>query len=212
MPESVKPREAPTVDLCEDRAWLDGFRAGDAAALERVFRTYAPLVHRLLRGGAKLADGTRVYLQGLMEEDDLLQDVFVRLLSAPARARYDGLRPYGALVRVVTRNTLVDHLRRFGRLKDREVTVEDPAEMPQADPGNQQGPLSLLLSQEEAELAESLRQFLTPEERTLAQVRYEEGLSQRDAAHALGISRQNLRTLETRLLARARAFLKERGW
>ena len=136
---------------------------------------------------------------------------FVRLLSPEARARYDGLRPYGALVRVVARNTLIDHLRKRGRLGARETPMPDEDLAPE----DGQGPLApdaLLLSAEETRMADALLASLTEAERMLARTRFEEGLSQRDAADKLGVSRQNLRTLELRLVDKARAFLKERGW
>jgi len=203
---------SPSSDLSEDRAWLTGFRAGEAAALERVFRTYAPLVFQSIRGGASLANGTRVYMNNADEEDDVVQDTFIRLLSPQARARYDGLRPYGALVRTVARNALVDHLRKRGRLQDREkpMLADDVAAAPEDTPGH--APLAALLSKEEGEVADALMASFSDEERRLAGVRFEQGLSQRDAAEALGISRQTIRTLEGRLMQKARDFLKGRGW
>jgi DNA-binding XRE family transcriptional regulator len=61
-------------------------------------------------------------------------------------------------------------------------------------------------------MADQLRAHLTPEERALAKVRFEDGLSQRDAADVLGISRQAIRTQEMHLMERARAFFRHKGW
>jgi RNA polymerase sigma-70 factor (ECF subfamily) len=54
-------------------------------------------------------------------------------------------------------------------------------------------------------------QTLDADDRRLLDVRFVDGLSQRDAAAALGTSRQRLRTIEDRLRDRFRAFLAQRG-
>lgn len=203
----------PTAELSQDRAWLDAFRAGDGHALERVFRVYSPLVFQVVARGARLADGTRVYLSDASQVDDVVQDTFVRLLGPSSRERYDGLRPYGALVRVVARNTLVDHLRKAGRVKDREVAVDDPQDVAASEvESGPPSPEAALVTAERARMADELLAALTEEQRALAKVRFEDGLSQRDAADVLGISRQTIRTLEEKLMERARAFLKKKGW
>lgn len=198
------------VDLREDRAWLDGYRAGDRAALERVFRTYVPLVMHLLRGGSP-HDGPRLFVAEEQEQDDVAQEVFMRLFQESTRRNYDGLRPFATWVRTVTRNTLVDHLRKRGRLK--EDTGMDLESAAQAEwiPG-QPLPDENLLSREEQQVATALWDSLAADERELAKVRYRQGLSQRDAAEALGISRQNLRTLEARLRRKMEEFLARVGW
>lgn len=193
-----------SVDLSKDRAWLTAYRAGDRAALERVFRAYAPLVFHVLKGGAH---GAGPFVAGIQDQDDLAQEVFLKLFGDGLRQRYDGVRPFSALVRSVTRNTLVDHLRKRGRLK------EDPVEDLEKDlaldhwaPG-QPMPDRALLDRERQQQATALWETLDTEEKGLAKVRYQDGLSQRDAAELLGISRQNLRTLEGRLRAKMDAFV-----
>src|SRR5688572_7223832 len=94
------------MDLSEDRAWLDAFRAGEAVALERVFRTYARYVCAIVR---------RAGITDEAAQDDLLHDVFVRVLSAEMRNRYDGLRPYASFLAGVVRNVVADHHRKGRR-------------------------------------------------------------------------------------------------
>lgn len=192
------------VELSKDRSWLAAYRAGEREALERVFRAYAPLVYHVLRGGAH---GAGPFVGSPQDQDDLAQDVFLKLFEAGFRQRYDGVRPFSALVRSVTRNTLVDHLRKRGRL--REDPVEDLEKNLALDtwaPG-QPLPDRVLLDQERQQAAKALWDTLDEGEQALAKARYQEGLSQRDAADFLGISRQNLRTLEARLRGKMDAFL-----
>src|SRR3954467_14031751 len=79
--------QTPRVDLSQDRAWLDAYRRGDPVALERLFRCYAPLVFHLVRRGMA-AGATRAFLLDAQEEEDVVQQVFVRLLQPATRARY----------------------------------------------------------------------------------------------------------------------------
>jgi RNA polymerase sigma factor (sigma-70 family) len=215
IPNGMPPVNAPAPDLSQDRAWLDGFRAGHPNALERVFRSYAPLVFRVVQRGARLPNGTCVSLSATADQDDVVQDTFLRLLGPASRERYDGIRPYAALVRTVARNALVDHLRKRGKL----VATAEPTTWDDVDetPGVAAGaappqPDENLLSAEEARVAADLLASLDEDERKVAKVRFEQGLSQRDAAESLGVSRQNVRTMESRLLAKGREFLRKRGW
>ena len=107
------------MDLCQDRALLRAWRAGEAPALERVFHMYLPLVVGIVRKRRRGIPG-----MDAAAEDDVAQEVMVKLLGPHMRERYDGIRPFAALVVVVTRNTLTDHVRRRGK----ELLLEDPDE------------------------------------------------------------------------------------
>jgi RNA polymerase sigma factor (sigma-70 family) len=198
-------------DLSQDRAWLTGYRNGEPAALERVFRAYGPLVFHVLRAG-RAGDG-RAYLSRAVDEDDVVQDTFIRLFSDATRKRYDGIRPFGALVRVVARSALIDHLRRRDKaalaqgLEDVDL---QPQPLDQWTPGTPL-PDQLAVTAQEQERARAFVAALPEQDRGLLRLRFEEGLTQDQAAQHLGVSRQNLRTLEAKLRNKIKDFIGSLG-
>ncbi len=182
-----------------DRGLLRRFRAGDRVALDLVYRTYVGSVVAIARFGFRVpAKGIRV--PGVGSSDDLadvVQEVFARAFAKGSRASYDGLREYGPYLAQIARHVLVDCL----RVKGREVPL---------DPADLEGAIGLeddeiracendgfdpaMLRDLEAYVAD-----LPAELKGVYEKRFVLGLSQRDAAGALGIGRQHLRTLENRL-------------
>jgi RNA polymerase sigma-70 factor (ECF subfamily) len=193
----------------QDRSWLDAFRRGERAALERVFRSYAPLVTWALRRGMSgTGGGARVFLTDRGLEDDLLQEVFLRLLTPAARDRYDGLRPFSALVYTVTRNALIDHMRKnAGRDRVTDPLDQDVTTAQNWRPGAPI-PDEVALSQEEQRGVAGFIAGLHDQERHYFALRYQQGASQQQAADGMGISRQTVRTLERRIHDQVRAFLR----
>jgi RNA polymerase sigma-70 factor (ECF subfamily) len=178
---------------------LRRFREGDRDALETVYRAYVGKIENIVRFGFRLPDGGGI-VGGIgwqpAEIVDAIQEVFAKGFATAARAGFDGARDYGPYLYAITRNVLADRLRRthrelptpwqeLERLREGElVPHEEPAAW--AD---------------EATVA-VVRAYLgglDEQLRRIHQARYVEGLSQRDAAERLGISRQTLRTLEARL-------------
>jgi RNA polymerase sigma-70 factor (ECF subfamily) len=178
---------------------LARFRRGDRDALEEVYLAYVDKVSKIVRFGFRLPQGGGV-VPGLGwradEVADIVQEVFARSFSHAARAAYDADRDYAPYLYTVTRNVLVDRARRHGR--------ELPVPWAELQRAHEQ---ELAANEDESEWADaatvaSVRAYLDGLDDSLKRlhdVRYVQGLSQRDAAERLGISRQTLRTLETRL-------------
>ncbi len=185
-------------DLSQDRAWLDAFRAGEKDALERVFRTYARYVCAIVRRFGIVDETT---------QDDLLHDVFVRVLGAEMRSRYDGIRPYAGFLAGVVRNVVADHLRKSGK---REAEPLDES-LHSWSPGQKLPEEDLLAKEEQAIVGEFLSQLDTGET-SFVKLRFEEGRSQRDVASDLGLTHQQVRTKETKIRSRFLGFLKKRGF
>ena len=176
---------------------LSEFRAGNSKALCTVHRHYAQRVGSNIRRGLRLASGGSSGSNDAII-GDLLQDVFVRAFSESARQTYDGLREYGPFLAAIAHNILVDYLRRQGReepldthrmaghLELRTYAQEDDA--PWADAQIMQ-------------LAECYVGSLPEREHAVYTQRYAEDRSQAQAAEVLGLSRQQVRTLEGRLRA-----------
>src|SRR5687767_6554292 len=102
--------------LVGNRALLERFRLGDRAALEEVYRHYAPqLALFLARGFTFHSQGRELYFRGFKEPFDLdnaIQETFTRAFSHDARQSYDGLNPYKNYVFAIARNWVVSELRR----------------------------------------------------------------------------------------------------
>jgi RNA polymerase sigma-70 factor (ECF subfamily) len=199
------------IDLCRDRAWLDAFRAGEPAALERVFRTYAAYVCAIIRSGVTADGHLAPGYTGVVEQEDLLQEVFVRLLSPEMRQRYDGLRPFAAFAAGVTRHVVIDHARRSGRLQQRMLSMEDESRVPDNWSPDEPLPEDLLLAAEERQLVATFLAELDGETRRFVELRFAQGLAQRDVAEQLGRGRQQIRTMERNIREQMRDFLRLRG-
>jgi RNA polymerase sigma-70 factor (ECF subfamily) len=187
-----------------DRAeLLRRFRAGDPAALEEVYWAYVGKIDAIVRHGV-VVPGGRVGGSGGHRADlaDLVQETFIRAFAPAARQAYDGLRDYGPYLFTVARHVVIDWGRRHGREiptldTDLEGLVETPGpSLPEESPAG------------ELEIVRRYLEDLSPELRAVHQVRYEQGLSQREAADRLGVSRQQLRTLEDHLRTGLRRALK----
>lgn len=208
--------ERPT-DLAPNgwpRDLVRGFKAGERAALTEVYRRHAEEVALLLRHGFAFESGGRghrfVGFGSGFELQDVLHETFRRAFEPRARAAYDGIRPYGAYVGTIARNLV---LRSF---RAREVLfplLDGGGEQPTVVSPIDEGP-SPEREVHDAEVRELVAGFLAtlaPDDRRLIELRFVEGLSQRDAAAALGLGRQRVRTREKQLRGKLLEYLRERG-
>lgn len=196
-------------DLSQDRKWLNAYRAGDTAALERVFRVYAPYVASILRRGVFGSDGHSRGMTAIEIVQDLVQDVFVRVLQPATRERYDGLRPFAPFLAAITRHVLLDYLRQQARRDKREVLSSESAELPAWYPGDPL-PDETAITQQQQRLVTGFLQTLEETEQRFVQLRFKEGQSQRDVAAQLDLGRQQVRNAEEKIRKRFRAYLGEK--
>jgi RNA polymerase sigma-70 factor (ECF subfamily) len=184
-----------------DAGLLRAFKKGDPDALETVYREHVGEVEGWLRGALLRAGRLTAADLG-----DLVQDVFLRAFSDAARASYDGLREYPPFLMTVARNRFVDWARRAGREIPGSDFLDDAVD--QAPPAEADAPpfepaVVAVVSAYLASLPEELRR--------IHHQRFVLATPQRQAAEALGISRQSLRTLEKKLVAGLRQRLGEAG-
>jgi RNA polymerase sigma factor (sigma-70 family) len=186
--------------------FCERFRRGDPAALEEIYWTYVDLVEHVLVAGFWTKD-RQVMISGEGDPDrraDLLQEVFVRSFSETARRNFESALDYRAYLLGISRHVLVDHHRRCNRrnLPDVSELNEDRVEDVVADD-------EPWLVPDVVEVVDRYVRSLMPPLRGLYNARYVLGRSQREAAESLGLSRQNVRTLEERLKEGLRAALEE---
>jgi RNA polymerase sigma factor (sigma-70 family) len=171
---------------------LAAFRRGDRDTLEELYWAYLQHIQRLVRSGWRGAEGSRASALSRQDVVDIVQEVFARAFGERARLGFDGLRPFQPYLDTIARNLMADWARRHGR----EIFVLDPADLAGADQPAADEPWS------DPETMKTVERYLAslPEElRPIHEERFVKGRSQRDAADALGISRQQLRTREARL-------------
>jgi len=180
---------------------LARFRAGDREALETVYRAYVGKVAEIAARGFRIVS-TGGALPGLGRRPadlaDTVQEIFLKAFSRNARMAFDGTRDFGPYVASIARNVMIDRARRSGReLLLPEVDLDRAAEPTSVDPfaeivAQWEDPASVAL-------ARRFIEELAPELARVHRVLYVDGLSQREAAASLGITRQSVRTLDGKL-------------
>lgn len=195
--------------FADDRPLLDAFRRGDRAALATVYFHYVDDIAAVVRNGFSIpSSGIRV--RGAADEQterDLVQEVFARAFAVRARDAYDGVRPYGAYLRRIAKNLLIDRVRAV----DKTIPLDDEnAEYAELV-------IEAETTENDAEWTEQRRETtgfiatLAPELRHLVKLRFEDELSQDETAQALGVSRRRVRTLEARIQRGLRKALRRAG-
>jgi len=194
----------------EDRSLLDAFRRGERAALSQIYYAHVDDVAVVVRTGFTLKEqGIHVPGTGTGDtERELVQEVFFRAFEESARLAYDGLRPYGPYLGRIARNLLIDRQRQRQRQLSKQVDSEAIDGCPAASPARAHeeelhwNRLSAVTKEYLATLDEQTRR--------LVRLRFEEELSQDEAASQLGLSRRKVRTLEEHVQTGLRRFLKRR--
>jgi len=173
---------------------LRGFRDGSRESMETVYWAYVKWVEVLVRRGFRVSGGRQV--PGVRGEnfEDLVQEIFAKAFSERARLAFDGLRDYEPFLFTIARNVVVDWARKHGREVSLEEFVPNVADEsagrdddePWADPDTMRA-VEAYVKQLPENLAAVHRE------------RYVLGHTQLQAARVLGLTRQQLRTLEARL-------------
>lgn len=193
------------------RQLLEGFRAGERQALATVYEQHAHEVAALLRNGFNFqAAGSARRFAGYSSAFDLqdaLHSTFLAAFEPKARMGYDGIRPYGPYLRTIARNLV---LKRF---REREELFPSPSPGQPDDPIGElpapgPSPEQQVADKQMDGLVELFLRQLSPADRLLLEVRFVEQIPQREAASRLGLTRQRLRSRETRLRSRFLRFLR----
>ncbi len=180
---------------------LDGFRAGSRLVLEAVYWAYVDKVERLVCGGFHRPTGGRVPGVPSADVPDLVQEVFARLFRESSRRSFDAQRELGPFLGTIARNVVTDWARKRGHTIV-EVAV-DLDKVPEDDYGPDRPDDAVI------RVTENYLAALAPALKQVHEQRYVQGRSQDDAARALGLTRQNVRTLEGKLRAGLRKALRK---
>jgi RNA polymerase sigma factor (sigma-70 family) len=183
----------------EEPEFWRAFREGDPRALAEVYRAHVTTVARRLRSHplARRAAGEEV--------GDLVQETFCRAYAESARRRYDSARPYRPYLLRISLNLLTDRARswRLEVAACRDLAADPSASVTAVEAPQAGDPLALA----------GVRDYvagLRSTHKRVFEARYVQGLSQRRAARALGISHQSLRTVEKQIKEGLRLHLEVR--
>ena len=186
---------------------LAGFRAGDRAALDEVYRTHADSIVRVVAMALRRykGGGPSAWVTASADLPDLVQEVFARAFDPRTRRSFDGSREYGPFLAQIARNVTVDYLRRRGR----QASVDLEQVFATLDTQAVPDPTADFADRQTMDrVARYLRQ-LPPDLQRAHDMLYVRGLSEREAAAALGIGRQVIRTLGARLREGLRRALSD---
>ena len=177
-------------------AFWTAFREGDPRVLAEIYLIYAPAIERRLRAHPLSRS------QAAEDLHDLVQETFCRAYAAPARRSYDSARPFHPYLLRIGLNLLTDRFRSWClETGARRELAAELSETERTEPAHD--PL-LVAGVTEVVAA------LPPDCREVFEARFVDGLSQRQAARALGISHQSLRTLEKQIKRGLRRRLRLR--
>lgn len=190
---------------------LCGFRVGDRRALGEVYRLHAPDVARRLRHGFSFEASGAVhrfvgYGSGF-ELQDALHETFRRAFEPRARDSYDGIRPYGPYLQAIARNVVLRGFRAQRVRFPLQGESAAPLDAIAADEGTT-SPERAIGRHQVQEIVQRFLADLSQGDRRLVDARFIEGMSQRDAADALGLGRQQVRSREAKIRSRLLAFLR----
>ena len=188
-----------------DAGFLQRFRNGERLALERVYRAHVNSVARVIAGALRRYGSDESHSgwrEIAADVPDLVQEAFARAFEPDARRSFDGVREYGPYLRQIARNVVVDHLRRRQRRMVRE------AETLVNERGADERPSEPPADVKTMAIVGAYVASLSPEMRRIHEALYVRELSQREAAALLGLGRQVVRTMESRLRQGLRSALQ----
>lgn len=178
-------------------ALLPPFVRGERPVLERVYRHYVRGVFAM----ACRSLNTHTSSENMASDaGDIVSETFLRAFADTARKAYDGLRPYRPYLMTIGRNVL----RKLAMSGRRQVRLDDNDEPYTLDEHTKE-------PYEHPTIIAATEQFigtLSEPERSVHRLRYEQGEGQEETAKQLRLSRQQVRTIETKLRNMLRLHLE----
>jgi len=187
--------------LRDDARCREAFRRGERWAMEAVYRTYAPLIHVVVRQGF---GGFRGFYDPVTR-DDAVQNVFTAAFEERARLAYDGVHDYARFLRGLAHNIcrqMLDKDRRFARTPDAEPGAAEAAADLEA----------ALIDEETRRICQGFAATLTdPAERAVLTRYFAEGAAEEALAPELGLTRYRLRKVIAAVRKKMTRYLAAHG-
>jgi RNA polymerase sigma-70 factor (ECF subfamily) len=192
-----------TAGADDDATLLARYRRGDARAMDRLVDRHGPSVYAFVR--RMLGDSPVV--------DDLVQDVWVKVLRSPDS--FDGRARLTTWLFAVARNACLDHLRRDQRRRGVPDPVSDSddgapggAAARAVDPGPPV--LDAVAKRELGQLVERAVAELPPAQREVFLLREGTDLSFTEIGESLGLPKDTVKSRMRYAVEHVRRFLRDR--
>lgn len=163
---------------------------GSEEAFGQLFYRYKDGLHRLVKG----------FTGSAAMADDVLQEVFVRIWIH--KHRLQGVGNFPAYLAVVTRRVLLNELRHEGRMKKYQAKAAEESggvDLDSIEDRLQHQHFSTLIQKGAARLS--------PQQAAVFRLVKLQGMTRNEAAEALGISPESVKTHLERAMRNMRAFL-----
>ena len=164
-------------------------QAGDAAAMDELYITYADAMRRYCY--VRLADAEAT--------QDCVQEIFVNVWRGIKRFEYRGPASFAAWLYSIANHMVVNFVRQRQRLPQLSLSYE----LQLADPGDAAGKVADRLAVQDA------LQQLTPEQQLVITLRFFAGLSTEEAAATMGRSVGAVKALQHRAIHRLHTILAD---
>jgi len=181
------------MDIKDETTLIEAISSLDQEALEAVFEEYAPAIYKyLLRLG-----------QGSQEADQIVGDVFVRLLEklSEGKGPKKNLRSY---LFQTAYHLVVDHSRDRKRAAPLEVAEIEPDTVKKETMSVQAQTEETLLLES---LSDAINDVLTEEQRVVIVLRFQEGFSLKETAEIIDKKVNAVKALQNRAMSRLREAL-----
>lgn len=192
--------------LAEDRGRLDAFRSGDRQTLAEVYRHYSPQLSRKLAVGfnVQMVQGQFrfVGLSSAYELADIVQETFIRAFSPKARSAYDGLRPFSAYLMTISRNLVIDLLRRGGKESKLFVPLEKEGLHDAHAVYRGESPEEAAVKSQLQKVYLGFFATLTEQEQAVFQGRFVQEISRPELSRQLGLTIMQIRIREDKMRER----------
>mgnify|MGYP006270514303 CR=1 FL=1 len=215
--------------LAKNKKLLEAFKRGDREAMDTVYRHYRDGVANFLRKGFTFRSGKgQFYFKGIQDEAELdaaVQEVFRRAFEEKARRSYNGVNSFSNWVLAIGRNMIINQFRNREIAFSQYVSKADERghlavlddEITEEFSGVLYGKPTQAQDQalEQSQLKELIDAFmgeLTEHDRKLLVYRFAEGRGQEETARLLSSTRMKVRTAESKLRSRLRAYLRHSGY
>lgn len=185
-----------------DHELLEAYRRGDARAMDRLVERHAGSVYAFAR--RMLGDGPQV--------DDLVQEVWLKVLRAGLSGGFDGRSRFTTWLFSITRNACLDHARRRRRAPP-EASAPNAADAAApvdglVDPGPPV--LDKVARKELSAMLEQAVAALPVEQREVFLLREQTDMTFHEISESLGLPRDTVKSRMRYALGHVRRFLRDR--
>jgi RNA polymerase sigma-70 factor (family 1) len=177
----------PTYD---EKALLCQVAEGDEKAFTRLFELYSDLTYGFAIAYTKTAESA----------EEVVQEIFIKLWLN--RKKLTGIRSFADHLFIITRNHILDHLRKNLREKKYQQQLMRHFKEVALTPEQQ------LIFKESGEMIEKAVSLLPPRQQTIYRLRRNEGLPLEEIAFSMNLSRLTVRNHLNKALGAIRAYLQ----